>query len=159
MSAIGQQDFILVNEKANKVSPMIARAYCLEAVSKPLLRMGEWKQSPVISLSWGGRHQNLGRPRRQKSASHTARKEGTKCKGDSGELQSLLKVFGWILSAHACEETTKTRERMHWAEPYLELTQNWEEFLSPLAHVKKLQNPQGLGWNSQKCQALVVGLY
>ena len=41
MSAIGQQDFILVNEKANKVSPMIARAYCLEAVSKPLLRMGE----------------------------------------------------------------------------------------------------------------------
>lgn len=76
MSAIAQQDFIFVNKKANKVSPMIATTYFLEAISEPLPRVGEPKQSPVVSLSWGGTDQSLGRPRKLEFARRITRKKG-----------------------------------------------------------------------------------
>ena len=99
--------FIPVSRKAKEMSPMIATAYCLGRVFRPLPRVGN--QVRVCSSHRVEEAQiKVGEEqRRLASARCITRKEGAKWEGNCGDLQSSSQMFGRILSsAQASEETT-----------------------------------------------------
>lgn len=50
MLDIEPQDFIPVSKRACEVSPVVAIAYSLKTVSRPLLSTWKLKHNPVVSL-------------------------------------------------------------------------------------------------------------
>lgn len=60
MLDIEPQDFTPVSKRTYEVSPVVAIAYSLKTVSRPLLRTWELKHNPVVSLISGERDKKFG---------------------------------------------------------------------------------------------------
>lgn len=83
----------------NEISLMNTWVYCLEKVYRPCCRVGEPKQSPVVSLRWGyDRVGNLGRKRWfEFRGQSTGKVIGTQREKPQGSAESLPQVFCWVL--------------------------------------------------------------
>lgn len=82
----------------NEISLMNTWVYCLEKVYRPCCRVGEPKQSPVVSLRGGYRVGNLGRKRWFEFRGQNAGKViGTQREKPQGSAERLPQVFCWVL--------------------------------------------------------------
>lgn len=107
----------------NKVSPVIAQAYCLERVYRPWSRIGEPRWSLVDFLSWTEEAESSGDTTDRVHRSSTGKERATKKENPRGlqrVLISALHITTWGLGEKTAElirwsSTSHSLRALNWA--------------------------------------------